>query len=131
MALPQFEVQLAGLGQFGSDHKLRSIWVGVQPNPELMRLQAKVETALQRAGLEPERRKFKPHVTLARFKANPGLKLEEYISRNALFKAPAFTVEGFTLFSSYLSGEGAIYRPEADYPLRRESLMALSAHLRQ
>ena len=112
-----FSVTLCGVGQFGDDRRLRQLWAGVAPNEALERLQAKIETALQRAGLPPEKRKFKPHVTLARFKANPGERLQDYLVRHALFRADPFEVRAFTLFSSYLSGEGAIYAAEADYPL--------------
>ena len=33
------------------------------------------------------------------------------------FALPPFRVDHFTLFSSYLAREGAIYRAEAEYPL--------------
>lgn len=113
----RFSVSISGIGQFGDERRLRQLWAGVEPNESLERLQAKIETALQRAGLEPEKRRFKPHVTLARFKANPGERLQDYIVQHALFRAEPFEVTEFTLFSSYLSREGAIYAPEAAYPL--------------
>lgn len=114
---PRFPVTLSGVGDFGDDRRLRSVWVGVEANETLERLQAKVEKAVQRAGQPPEKRKFKPHVTLARFKSHPGGKLESYFAERSLFRAPPFEVSDFTLFSSYLSHEGAIYSPEAVYPL--------------
>lgn len=114
---PRFALTVAGVGEFGDDRRLRSLWAGVEPNEMLDRLQAKVEQAVRRAGQPPEKRKFKPHVTLARFKSHPGGKLKDYFAEQALFRAPAFDVAEFTLFSSYLSHEGAIYSPEAVYPL--------------
>jgi 2'-5' RNA ligase len=114
----RFMLTLAGVGDFGDGKRLRSVWVGVEPNPTLERLQAKVEQAVQRAGQPPEKRKFKPHVTLARFKSHPGGKLESYFAERSLFRAPPFEVADFKLYSSYLSHEGAIYSPEAVYPLR-------------
>ena len=119
LRMPAFSIRLQGVGQFGEGRKLRSLWAGVAPSPELARLRDKVGQALVRAGLEPERRKFKPHVTLARFHGNPGPKLHDYLAEQALFKSAAFGVERFTLFSSFLSGSGAIYRAEADYELSR------------
>ena len=113
----RFFLTLAGVGDFGDGKRLRSVWVGVEPNGTLERLQAKVEQAIQRAGQPPEKRKFKPHVTLARFKSNPGGKLQSYFAERSLFRAPPFEVSEFTLYSSYLSHEGAIYSPEAVYPL--------------
>src|SRR3546814_7720315 len=64
--LPRFSLTLSGVGDFGNGRRLRSVWVGVEPSEMLERLQAKVEQAVQRAGQPPEKRKFKPHVTLAR-----------------------------------------------------------------
>ena len=116
--MPGFSLELEGISHFGEGRKLRALWAGVRPNPALMRLQAKIEQAVIRAGLPPEKRKFKPHVTLARFKSNPGgAKLQAYLAQNALFRAEPFDVDHFTLYSSFLSSSGAIYRPEASYPL--------------
>jgi len=114
---PRFTVTLSGVGDFGDDKRLRSVWVGVEPNETLDRLKAKVDHAVQRAGQSPDKRKFKPHVTLARFKSHPGDKLQSYFTERALFRSEPFQVDDFTLFSSYLSHEGAIYSPEAVYPL--------------
>ncbi|MEQ8357570.1 MAG: RNA 2',3'-cyclic phosphodiesterase [Kiloniellaceae bacterium] len=113
----RFSLTLAGVGEFGDGRRLRSVWAGVEPNETLERLQAKVEQAVQRAGLPPEQRRFKPHVTLARFKSHPGDRLMDYFAERSLFRAPAFEVNAFTLFSSFLSHQGAIYSPEAVYPL--------------
>jgi 2'-5' RNA ligase len=116
--MPGFSLALEGISHFGAGRKLRALWAGVRPNPALMRLQAKIEQAVIRAGQPPDKRKFKPHITLARFKSNPGgAKLQAYLAEHALFRAKPFDVERFTLYSSFLSSSGAIYRPEANYPL--------------
>ncbi|SMF78154.1 2'-5' RNA ligase [Tistlia consotensis] len=118
--LPEFELTLRGLGTFDEGRRLRSLWAGVEANEPLQRLQAKIESAAQRAGLPAERRKFKPHVTLARFKDNPPeLKLQHYLAAHGLFRCGPFPVEDFVLFSSFLAHTGALYSPEAVYPLER------------
>ena len=61
---------------------------------------AKIETALQRIGLEPERRRFPPHVTLARLDNVPEAKLAAFVQAHNLFRAEPVPVEHFTLFSS-------------------------------
>jgi 2'-5' RNA ligase len=114
---PGFELVLEGVSHFGEGRNLRALWAGVRPSPELKRLQAKIEQAVVRAGQPPEKRKFKPHVTLARFKSNPGAKLQSYLAEHALLRSEPFPVEAFTLYSSFLSASGAIYRAEAEYPL--------------
>jgi len=118
ISAPAFTLSLAGVDRFGAGGKVRSLWAGVEENAELSRLHGKIEQALQRAGLPPEGRKFKAHVTLARFKGNPGGKLHDYLAHYALFRSEPFVVHEFILYSSFLSHNGAIYRAEASYALR-------------
>ena len=61
-----FSLTLAGVGTFAKGGRSTALWVGVERNPQLDHLRSKIETALQRCGLEPERRRFQPHLTLAR-----------------------------------------------------------------
>jgi 2'-5' RNA ligase len=112
-----FELCLRGVGTFEKAGKIQSLWVGVEKSDELTRLQAKVETALQRIGLDPERRRFAPHVTLARTDRAPADKLVAWVQAHNLFRAPAETMEHFTLFSSRLGKESPVYVPEVEYEL--------------
>ncbi len=117
MRAARFEVTLAGVGRFGQGRKARALWVGVAPTPELDRLQRRVEQAVQAAGFAPEGRKFKPHTTLARFKGNPGHRLDDYLAHHAAFRTESFEAREFVLYSSLLARAGAIHTPEAAYPL--------------
>ncbi len=124
IAMPAFEASFDRLDTFGDGRNLRALWVGVaSPNEPLLRLQAKVEKAVVRAGLAPESRKFTPHVTLARFSRNngrvPADKMQAYLSQNARLRIGPVQFDRFTLFSSVLHRDGSIYTPEADYPLER------------
>lgn len=112
-----FALSLAGVGLFEKGGRVTSLWAGVERSPQLEHLQAKIETALQRAGLEPERRRFTPHVTLARLDQPANEKILGFVQRNNLFRAEAFTVEQFTLFSSQLGKEGSVYTAENEYGL--------------
>ena len=62
-----FEVKLQGLPSFGGK-KPRAVVAAVAPSRPLMELQAELERLMQRFGLDPEGRKFMPHVTLARLR---------------------------------------------------------------
>lgn len=115
---PRFDIVLDRLGQFGRGAKVDTLWAGVRPEPRLDRLQAKVETALIRLGLEPERRKYHPHVTLARLKGTPARRVADFLGAVGTIPARTFAVDAFVLYSSHLSRSGAIYREEAVYPLR-------------
>jgi 2'-5' RNA ligase len=62
-----FELRLSGLGAFGGDDP-HSIWAAVEPQRRLEELARAHEKAARNAGLAPDTRAFKPHVTLARLK---------------------------------------------------------------
>jgi 2'-5' RNA ligase len=112
-----FSLTLSGLGTFTKGNRASALWVGVERNPQLDHLQSKIETALQRCGLEPERRRFQPHVTLARLDNVPEMKLVSYVQAHNLFRTDPLAVEHFTLFSSQLGKEASVYTPEVEYAL--------------
>jgi 2'-5' RNA ligase len=109
-----FEVALAGVGCFGD----RMLWVGVDKNPPLLHLREKVESSLVRLGLDPETRRYAPHVTLARLRNAGAGKLRSFLEQHTLFRAEPFRVERFALVASFLTKSGAIYEDRADYELR-------------
>ena len=117
LRLPSFTLRLEGVGVFGEGRKLRALWAGVAQNEALCRLQAKVVRAVESAGQPPAARKFKPHVTLARFKGASDHDIGRYLEENGLFRTADFPVEEVLLFSSFRAGNGPIYRAEAHYPL--------------
>jgi len=116
-----FDLSLRGVGTFeranGPKSRLSTLWVGVEKTDQLTFLQAKVETALQRIGLEPERKRFAPHVSLARLDKAPPDKVIGYVQAHNLFRAPPVAIEHFTLYSSRLGKEAAVYVPEVEYEL--------------
>lgn len=114
---PRFDLTLDGVGYFGKASAVRSLWAGVRKCEALSRLQAKVETSIQAAGAPPEERKFSPHVTLARLRGAPVLRLQRFVAENSYFLAGPIAVERFVLFSSFRSSSGPIYTAEADYSL--------------
>lgn len=124
---PAFALTLANVGCFESGRKIHSLWVGVTREPYLIRLADKVDSAIARAGMVPERRKFKPHVTLARFRTGASPRIGAFIERNSPFTTAPFPVDHFTLFRSFLGGEGAHYESLADYPLRSAAVVPLTA----
>ncbi len=113
----RFMLTLGGVGTFSRAGRETSLWLGVERSQQLDLLQSKVETALQRAGLEPERRRFAPHVTLARLDNAAPAKLAAFVQANNLFRADPVPVEHFTLFSSRLGKEASAYTAEVEYHL--------------
>lgn len=112
-----FAITLSGLGTFEKAGRVQSLHVVAERSPGLQHLQAKIETALQRAGLPPERKKFAPHVTLARMDGAPMAKLVSFLQTHNLFRSEPVMVERFVLFSSRLGKEQAVYTPEVEYAL--------------
>lgn len=113
----RFTLTLAGVGTFSKSGRSTALWVGVERNPQLDHLHSKIETALQRCGLEPERRRFQPHVSLARLDNVADGKLVSYVQAHNLFRSEPLAVEHFTLFSSQLGKEASVYTAEVEYGL--------------
>ena len=111
-----FEVRFGSVTSFGG-HKPRAIVVSVEPIQPLIELQSELERLMQRLGLEPEGRKFMPHVTLARLRNSSSREVAEYLSTHGPLFGSSFHVSRFVLFSSRASVGGGPYVVEADYPL--------------
>ena len=117
IAAPPFRLSIAGVGQFGTGKHARVLWAGVYKNTALHRLHDKIESVLVRTGLEPEPRKFSPHITLARLKDAPREKLAGYLQSHAALQLGPFPVDRFILYSSWPGKDAPAYREEAVYPL--------------
>ena len=75
----------------------------------LAALAAKIERVCQQVGLDPERRAFHPHITLARWKGRRTREVQAWLERTRVLSSEPFTVDAFTLFESRLSKHGAHY----------------------
>lgn len=114
--MPAFDLSLKGVGLFGGKDP-HSLWIGVAPCEALTRLAAKIESLLQRMGLEPDARKYMPHVTIARLKDVPQPRLNGFIADHAVFDSAAFSVRDFGLYSSHPTAHGSQYLRERSYAL--------------
>jgi 2'-5' RNA ligase len=111
-----FEVRIDRLASFGG-RRPRAVFAGVAPTAPLIELQAEHERMMQRMGLEPEGRKFIPHVTLARLRDSSNAQVADYLATRAVIRLTPFAVSRFVLFSSKTSIGGGPYIVEAAYPL--------------
>ena len=112
-----FDLVLRDFGIFEQGRIVHTLWLGVERTEALMNMQAKIERALTGAGLEHERRRYTPHVTLARLKVAPEHWVAEVIAANSPFRMDPIAVGRFALFSSHLSRNGASYAVEEVFPL--------------
>ena len=111
-----FDLHMEGLTSFGG-RKPRAVVAQVAPARPLIDVQAEQERLLQRIGLEPEGRKFTPHVTLARLRESSSRQVADYLAARGFFRTSPFRVDRFVLFSSRSSVGGGPYVVEASYPL--------------
>ena len=111
-----FELHLEGLTSFGG-RKPRAVVASVAQEKALLDVQAEHERLMQRIGLEPEGRKYMPHVTLARLRDASSQEVAQYLTARGYFRTAAFRVSQFVLFSSRASVGGGPYVVEATYPL--------------
>ena len=113
---PKVLVRFEGLSWFGGDRP-RALVAKVKPESALMDLQAEQERRLRRIGVEPETRKYTPHVTLAYLRGVGQASVASYLAaRGALF-TKSFTAERFVLYSAREGSGGGPYVVEAAYPL--------------
>jgi 2'-5' RNA ligase len=113
----RFAFHLEGAGAFGEGRDLSAIWAGVSAEPSLKRLAKACETAARRAGLKPESRQYRPHVTLAYLRRADPAEVAAWIQAHNLLRSPPIEADRFGLYSSHQTKEGAAYRLEAEYPL--------------
>ncbi|KQW65963.1 2'-5' RNA ligase [Phenylobacterium sp. Root77] len=111
------ELSLGGVGAFGEGADIHAIWAGVDDNEGLRHLARSCETAARRAGLKPDTRVYKPHVTLAYLRRPNPADVAVWIQENNLLRTEPFRVTSFGLYSSWQSDQGSWYRAEREYPL--------------
>jgi len=112
---PPISLYVKGVGHFPPRGKPRVIWAGVEPAGDIIILRHKINRALLECGLAPEKRKFHPHVTLARLKNVPAGKLVHFLAGNSLLQSPPVMINKMTLYSSSLTPQGARHTIESEY----------------
>jgi 2'-5' RNA ligase len=112
----RFSVALNGLGLFDRRGEPVTLWAGVAPHEPLRALHKKVDQALVRAGVEPDRRAYMPHITIARLPRGAG-PVGALIEQSGGLAGPSFEVGEFALYESRLTPEGPVYAVAERYSL--------------
>lgn len=115
IAAAPFGVTLEGVGAFGEGPDIHAVWAGVAESPALSQLAKTTEAAARRAGLKPESRAYRPHVTLAYLRRPDPARVAAWVQENNLLKSPTFAVGEFGLYSSHRTTEGSRYQLEQLY----------------
>ena len=110
-----FQMTIEDLGAFGGRDP-HTLWAGVKRQDELDSLQYAHERAARAAGLAPETRAFKPHVTLARLRGVRERDVATFLQHNGGLRTEPFLVTRFVLLSARPGVGGPPYAIEAEYP---------------
>lgn len=98
----------------GKPDSLR-LFVGI-PLPPVVK-DTLIDDLLFALGIEPDRRVYTPHITLARCTGASAEMVGQAIKRNRGFAGPPFRVDSFHLVRSRLRGDEPEYRVEEEYGL--------------
>jgi len=112
---PPFTVSIHGIGAFGG-REPKVLWAGVEAPDELDALARAHERAARGAGLEPEARAFRPHVTLARMRGGRQQAVARFMQENGGLVTQPFVATGFVLLSARPGTGGGPYAVEAEFP---------------
>jgi RNA 2',3'-cyclic 3'-phosphodiesterase len=110
-----FTVSICHAGAFGGRDP-RVLWAGVEGGEALDALYRANERAARAAGLPPDPRSFKPHVTLARMRGVRHGAVARFLEENGALRAEPFVARRFVLFSARPGSGGGPYGVEAEYP---------------
>ena len=109
-----FHLAVKDLGVFPNPRRVQVAWVGLSGETDkLAQLQQRIEANLEELGVAPEKRRFTPHLTLARLRDrvsnNEREEFGELITGTEFKNTYRFEVTELSLMRSQLSREGAIY----------------------
>lgn len=117
-----FELELSNIGMFGGREGLRIMWVGIAGDVlRLEKLVRDVNAALAVVGFEPERRPFRPHLTLGRVRDEISTRQRASIEVDVgkiEVEPSAWRTSQVSLMRSRLTPNGAHYEVLATFPLR-------------
>jgi 2'-5' RNA ligase len=116
-----FDISLKGLGLFPNARRPRVLWLGIECETERMSsLKTDLQERLRIYGVKEEKREFRPHLTLGRFRKSnrSSSPLEGIITRYKGLESPVFTLKELVMFKSKLTPKGAEYTKLASWPLK-------------
>jgi 2'-5' RNA ligase len=99
-----FELEIAGFGCFR-----QALWLGVEPNVELDKLVTSLDLALTELEIPRDGKPYRPHLTIARLRADARLRLSELQVRYGNRQWGRLLVDSVHLFESRTLPEGVQY----------------------
>lgn len=111
------EARIDGFGCFERRGRVDQLWAGLAPRESLTTLHARLDRLCVSCGLEPEGRKYVPHITLARFArsmAPSEVAVADWISGQPLMAGDVFAFDRVALMESHLGRDGSVYEVIAE-----------------
>ena len=110
------EIAFRHFGSFPNERHPRVFWLGIEAGPNLAALAAAIASNLEPFGIPREKRVFKPHLTLARFKTQEGFpKLRQMVASPTQQDFGVMAATEFHLYESVLNSAGAVHTKLASY----------------
>ncbi len=111
-----FKLKLKDLGHFSAKSTPRVLWVGVDPKEEILELKERIDTGLLNLNIPRDKKKYVPHVTLARFKGSNFEEVAQYLQAGLGFFTREFELNEMVLFSSKTKEDEPQYSIEEIFP---------------
>lgn len=114
----RFRLAVGGAGTFPERGRPRVLWVGLAGDLDMLTaLAGDTADTARRAGVRLERRPFRPHLTLGRWRADDAAS-RTVAEALGTYRGPDFVVEELVLMRSHL-GPRPRYEPVRRFPLGR------------
>ncbi|MBA3631265.1 MAG: RNA 2',3'-cyclic phosphodiesterase [Acidobacteria bacterium] len=107
---PSFKLRILETGIFPSMSKPRILWLALKDERgSLAKINEQLESACEKLGFAPEKRNFKPHLTIARLREPNKSKdlVEKHL--NNMFETIEFEASEIIIYESKLQSSGSIY----------------------
>jgi 2'-5' RNA ligase len=115
-----FSLHLQGMGLFPGKGSPRVLWIGLEGDIERMgAFRNDVQNRLKPFGILQEKRPYRPHLTLGRFRKSGRRNrlLHDFLSKNGDVASKSVVFDTLYLYKSDLRREGPIYTRLASWPL--------------
>lgn len=110
----RFKIRFANTGLFPDRNHPRIYWIGIEnESGNLQKISEKIEIECRKYGFAAEKRKFHPHLTIARIRKP--IKEKNFPAYD--FEPIEFEVSEITIFESLLSSAGSTYFSLGDIPI--------------
>lgn len=113
-----FDVKLVGMGAFPSLSNIRVVWVGMQDSGVLAQIAQRLDESLGELGFEPDKKGFKPHLTVARARGPSKMgAVQGMLKEKAASDFGTYRIGSIRLKKSVLGPQGPTYSDVREIPL--------------